>query len=99
MRECIVLAACGAHEVLPQHPDLPADVFTAALTTPIKVALRWFCSRSLLRNEGLTKVRRQPWARGGDAEKGEGGCSVASVLGMFSSPIDCLMCALRWPVT
>ncbi|KAF5835275.1 hypothetical protein DUNSADRAFT_7637 [Dunaliella salina] len=55
MREIIVLAACGAHEVLPQNPELPADVFTACLTTPIKVALRWFCSRSLLRHDGITK--------------------------------------------
>jgi len=30
-------------------------VFTACLTTPIKVALRWFCSRSLLRHDGITK--------------------------------------------
>ena len=36
LREVILLAACGAHEVLPQTPDLPADVFTACLTTPIK---------------------------------------------------------------
>lgn len=35
-----------------QNPDLPADVFTACLTTPIKVALRWFCSKSLLRHDG-----------------------------------------------
>lgn len=42
--------------MLPQQPELPADVFTAALTTPIKVALRWFCSRSLLRHDGITKV-------------------------------------------
>ena len=35
-RESILLAACGAGEVLPQNPDLPADVFTACLTTPIK---------------------------------------------------------------
>ncbi|CAL5222212.1 g4544 [Coccomyxa viridis] len=55
MKEVILLAACGAGEVLPQSPDLPADVFTACLTTPIKVALRWFCSRSLLKAEGLTK--------------------------------------------
>jgi regulator-associated protein of mTOR len=45
MKEVIVLAACSANELLPQNPDLPADVFTACLTTPIKVALRWFCSR------------------------------------------------------
>ena len=37
MRDCILLAACGATELLPQSPDLPADVFTACLTTPIKV--------------------------------------------------------------
>eukprot|EP00879_Flechtneria_rotunda_P025640 GHRR01027269.1.p2 GENE.GHRR01027269.1~~GHRR01027269.1.p2 ORF type:complete len:330 (+),score=103.75 GHRR01027269.1:1573-2562(+) len=38
-----------------QNPDLPADVFTACLTTPIKVALRWFCSRSLLKHDGISK--------------------------------------------
>ena len=38
MKECILLAACGANEVLPQNPDLPADVFTACLTTPIKAS-------------------------------------------------------------
>ncbi|GLC71947.1 hypothetical protein PLESTF_001187700 [Pleodorina starrii] len=55
LKEIIVLGACGAAEQLPQNPDLPADVFTACLTTPIKVALRWFCSRSLMRHDGLTK--------------------------------------------
>lgn len=24
------------------NPDLPADIFTSCLTTPIKIALRWF---------------------------------------------------------
>ncbi|RKP10243.1 raptor N-terminal caspase like domain-containing protein [Thamnocephalis sphaerospora] len=42
MRECIQLAACGANEVLPMNPNLPADLFSACLTTPIPVALRWF---------------------------------------------------------
>ena len=28
------------------NPDLPADLFTACLTTPIKVALRWFVMRN-----------------------------------------------------
>ena len=36
LKEVILLAACSAGEVLPQTPDLPADVFTACLTTPIK---------------------------------------------------------------
>ncbi|XP_062167404.1 regulatory-associated protein of TOR 1 isoform X1 [Alnus glutinosa] len=48
-RDCILLAACEAHETLPQSADFPADVFTSCLTTPIKMALRWFCKRSLLR--------------------------------------------------
>ncbi|KAF5747663.1 regulatory-associated protein of TOR 1 isoform X1 [Tripterygium wilfordii] len=51
-RDCILLAACEAHETLPQSVELPADVFTSCLTTPIKMALRWFCTRSLL-NETL----------------------------------------------
>jgi regulator-associated protein of mTOR len=37
MRECILLCACSESELLPQTPDLPADVFTSCLTTPIKV--------------------------------------------------------------
>ncbi|XP_047316415.1 regulatory-associated protein of TOR 1 isoform X2 [Impatiens glandulifera] len=48
-RDCILLAACDAHETLPQSAEFPADVFTSCLTTPIKMALRWFCTRSLLR--------------------------------------------------
>lgn len=44
-RNCIQLAACSAHQVLPMNPDLPADLFTACLTTPIKVAVRWFVMR------------------------------------------------------
>lgn len=43
--DLIILAACSVGETLPQNPDLPADVFTACLTTPIKMALRWFCTR------------------------------------------------------
>ncbi|KAG8650077.1 regulatory-associated protein of TOR 1 isoform X3 [Manihot esculenta] len=48
MKDCILLAACEAHETLPQSAEFPADVFTSCLTTPIKMALRWFCKRSLL---------------------------------------------------
>ena len=39
-REWIVLASCGPNETLPTCPDYPADLFTACLTTPLKVALR-----------------------------------------------------------
>lgn len=49
-RDCILLAACEAHETLPQSAEFPADVFTSCLTTPIKMALRWFSTRSLLRD-------------------------------------------------
>lgn len=47
-KDCIILAACEAHETLPQSAEFPADVFTSCLTTPIKMALHWLCSRSLL---------------------------------------------------
>jgi len=40
--DCIQLAACEVGELLPMNPELPADIFTSCLTTPIKVALRWF---------------------------------------------------------
>ncbi|WFD02166.1 Target of rapamycin complex 1 subunit kog1 [Malassezia obtusa] len=42
LRESIHLAACGAEEILPMNPDLPADLFTCCLTSPIEIALRWF---------------------------------------------------------
>ncbi|KAK3119564.1 hypothetical protein QOZ80_9AG0672290 [Eleusine coracana subsp. coracana] len=48
LKDCILLAACEAHQTLPQSAEFPADVFTACLTTPIKMALHWFCNRSLL---------------------------------------------------
>ncbi|XP_040384579.1 regulatory-associated protein of TOR 1-like isoform X1 [Oryza brachyantha] len=50
LKDCILLAACEAHQTLPQSAEFPADVFTACLTTPIKMALHWFCKRSLLRD-------------------------------------------------
>ncbi|CAH8606929.1 unnamed protein product [Schistosoma rodhaini] len=41
MENTFMLAACGKDEDLPQNPNLPADLFTACLTTPIRMALRW----------------------------------------------------------
>lgn len=38
----ILLGACGESELLPMNPELPADLFTSCLTTPIKIALRWY---------------------------------------------------------
>lgn len=51
-RDCIHLAACRADEVLPMNPDLPADLFTSCLTTPIDIALRIF----ILQNPMLSKI-------------------------------------------
>lgn len=45
-RDCIVLAPCAANELLPMNPAFPADLFTACLTTPILVALRWFITQN-----------------------------------------------------
>ncbi|ANB13751.1 Kog1p [Sugiyamaella lignohabitans] len=49
---CIQLAACRADEVLPMHPELPADLFTCCITSPIDIAVRWFVMQSpLLRGQ------------------------------------------------
>ncbi|CAH3037121.1 unnamed protein product [Porites lobata] len=45
VKNCIQLASCDANQLLPMNPELPADLFTSCLTTPIKVALRWFCGQ------------------------------------------------------
>ena len=45
LRSCIQLAACAKDQLLPMAPELPADLFSSCLTTPIKVALRWFVMR------------------------------------------------------
>lgn len=45
-RNCIQLAACTADQILPMNKDLPADLFTACLTTPVKTALKWFSLKS-----------------------------------------------------
>eukprot|EP01100_Stratorugosa_tubuloviscum_P001655 TRINITY_DN1375_c0_g1_i1.p1 TRINITY_DN1375_c0_g1~~TRINITY_DN1375_c0_g1_i1.p1 ORF type:complete len:771 (-),score=346.02 TRINITY_DN1375_c0_g1_i1:17-2329(-) len=47
-KESIILAACGPHEHLPTASEYPHDIFTCCLTTPIKIALQWFASRSLI---------------------------------------------------
>ncbi|KIJ53748.1 hypothetical protein M422DRAFT_25548 [Sphaerobolus stellatus SS14] len=47
--DCLQLAACKANEQLPMCPELPADLFTSCLTSPIETAIRWF----LLKNTNL----------------------------------------------
>lgn len=44
-KNCIQLAACAANQILPMNAELPADLFTSCLTTPIKTALKWFSLR------------------------------------------------------
>ncbi|CAD6976910.1 unnamed protein product [Tilletia controversa] len=50
-RDSIHLAACQPEETLPMNPDLPADMFTCCLTSPIDMALRWF----VLNNNNLPR--------------------------------------------
>jgi regulator-associated protein of mTOR len=53
--DSIHLAACREKENLPTNPNLPADLFTACLTTPIKMAVRFH----LLQNPLQTTVTLQ----------------------------------------
>ncbi|KAM6498755.1 hypothetical protein JOM56_006703 [Amanita muscaria] len=50
MISSLQLAACAAHEQLPSCPELPADVFTSCLTSPIDIALRYFIMNHQLPN-------------------------------------------------
>lgn len=68
--ECIHLAACREGESLPTNPNLPADVFTSCLTTPIDMAVKFFIMRNPLPNNlqvddfskitGRSQERRTP---------------------------------------
>ncbi|KOS19926.1 WD repeat-containing protein mip1 [Escovopsis weberi] len=55
-RPYIHLAACAIKENLPTNPLLPADLFTACLTTPIEMALWFFVLQSPLKSN-LTPER------------------------------------------
>ncbi|KAJ3557772.1 hypothetical protein NM688_g1286 [Phlebia brevispora] len=46
--DSIQLAACLADEQLPSCPELPADLFTSCLTSPIDIALRYFIMNNQL---------------------------------------------------
>ncbi|KAF8808186.1 hypothetical protein BYT27DRAFT_6605724 [Phlegmacium glaucopus] len=50
MMNSLQLAACGSNEHLPSCPELPADVFTSCLTSPIDIALRYFIMNHQLPN-------------------------------------------------
>lgn len=51
IRDTIVLCPTAQGEWLPLKPELPADVFTSCLTTPIPIALRWFVYQNPLSME------------------------------------------------
>lgn len=48
VKEVIVLCPTSESEILPMNPELPADLFTSCLTTPIAIALRWFIRQNPL---------------------------------------------------
>lgn len=54
----IQLAACGKSESLPTNPDLPADLFTSCLTSPIETSLTFFILENPLPSN-LTKEDAQ----------------------------------------
>ncbi|EOO01891.1 putative torc1 growth control complex subunit kog1 protein [Phaeoacremonium minimum UCRPA7] len=47
----IHLAACAIKENLPTNPELPADLFTSCLTTPIEMALWFFVLQNPLKTD------------------------------------------------
>ncbi|KAK0676635.1 RPTOR protein, partial [Pygoscelis papua] len=49
MKNCIQLANQGSWVAIHWLHMLPADLFTSCLTTPIKIALRWFCMQKSVR--------------------------------------------------
>ena len=50
MMNSIQLAACGSNEHLPSCPELPADIFTSCLTSPIDIAVRYYIMNHQLPN-------------------------------------------------
>lgn len=59
--DAIHLAACKANQILPMTPDLPADVFTCCLTSPIEIALRYFVLQDPLKRN--VETRSDPRAK------------------------------------
>lgn len=66
----VQLAACGAKEMLPTNPNLPADLFTACLTSPIFMSMKFHILENplpsnvslqdVLKTPGRTSERRSP---------------------------------------
>lgn len=88
LQNCVVLAACKANEVLPMNPKFPADIFTACLTTPIKMALRWFIHRNSLTTLTEDLVDQVP---GTESDK-------KSMLGELTSIFTTITDSIAWNV-
>ncbi|VEU19771.1 DEKNAAC100376 [Brettanomyces naardenensis] len=56
--ESLQLGACRSNEILPMNPDLPADLFTCCLTSPIEMSVKWFVLSSPLRKEGEYEIMK-----------------------------------------
>ncbi|KAG0147202.1 hypothetical protein CROQUDRAFT_43208 [Cronartium quercuum f. sp. fusiforme G11] len=54
--DTIQLAACQADQMLPLDPNAPADIFTACLSSPIEMALRFYVLRNNARNATWTST-------------------------------------------
>ena len=46
--ELILFASCDYGELVPNNPDYPADILTSCLTSPMKMAIRFFGKTSVL---------------------------------------------------
>ena len=44
----VIVLCPTSHQNLPMNPELPADLFTSCLTTPIQIALKWFIRQNPL---------------------------------------------------
>lgn len=84
----VLLAACADSQLLPLVSHMPADLFTACLTTPIKTALRWFARRSLVPDITDEMIDRIP----GDPK------SRSSPLGELESILAAIVDTIAWDV-
>ena len=60
MKTFIMLGACGSNALLPQQHELPADLFTSCLTTPIRVALKWYAWKQKAMSSNATGPKPNP---------------------------------------
>jgi len=56
----ILFGACSQNESLPLNPGYPADIFTACMTTPLRMAILWFCNHSLLNTVPIEAAQDLP---------------------------------------